>query len=164
MIRTFMEVFVGSYKNGTEGTRDYRLTAALYLIGRIAVGVTWSISKGIVNTQQKQYAWLVSSVPFVLLAVWFAFFKPYRKWSHNVVDVLIHLLLAKLCLCFYIVFGTSTTEHTLRIMVLLLLMDLAIPHVILIIYCSIKLALWSHSLYLKRGCPQSGDNEALQQF
>ena len=39
MIRTFMEVFIGSYKDGTDGDRDYRLTAALYLFGRIMLGI-----------------------------------------------------------------------------------------------------------------------------
>ena len=44
-VRTFLEVFVGSYKDGTnasEGKRDYRLFAALYLIGRILTGLRWA--------------------------------------------------------------------------------------------------------------------------
>ena len=58
-MRTFMEVFVGSYKDGTEGGRDYRLTAALYLIGRIMVGVICSISKcGAKSLLVQYYGWL----------------------------------------------------------------------------------------------------------
>ena len=62
MIRTFMEVFVGSYEDGTEGGSDYRLTAALYLIGRIIIGVVWSISICCVNSTSAQvqyYGWLM---------------------------------------------------------------------------------------------------------
>ena len=111
--RTFMEVFVGSYKDGTEGGRDYRLTAGLYLIGRILIGISWSISKlGVISLLTQYYGWLVSAVPFLLFAVAFALFKPHRKWSHNVVDILLFLLIAKICICFHIVLGTTTSEHT----------------------------------------------------
>ena len=144
MIRTFMEVFVGSYKDGTEGGRDYRLTAAVCLSGRIITAVGWSISGFKTNsTPVQNYSWLVSVVPYVLVAVVFALFKPHRKWSHNVVDALIFLLIAKMCVCYHIAFGTTTDEHTLRIMVLLLLIDFTIPQVALLIYCGIKLASWA---------------------
>ena len=151
MIRTFMEVFVGSYKDGTEGGRDYRLTAAMYLIGRIMVGVICSISKrGTKSLLVQYYGWLVSAVPFLLFAVAFAFFKPHRKWSHNVVDVLLFLLLAKICICFHIVFGTTISELTLQIIVLVLLIDIAIPQVALCVYCGFKLASWVYSQDIKQ--------------
>ena len=144
MMRTFMEVFVGSYRDGTDGSRDYRLAAALYLIGRIITAVGWSISKFNTNsTPVQNYGWLVTAAPYVVVAVALALFKPHRKWSHNVVNVLIFLLIAKMCVCYHIAFGTTTDEHTLRIMVLLLLIDFTIPQVALLIYCGIKLASWA---------------------
>ena len=144
MIRTFMEVFVGSYKDGTEGGRDYRLTAAMYLIGRIMLGVSWSITKCGYNSQLVQYyGWLVSAVPFILFAVAFAHFKPHRKWSHNVVDTLLFLLLAKICICFHTLFDATVSEHTLQLMGLLLLIDVAIPQVALFVYCGVKLVSWA---------------------
>ena len=63
-VRTFLEVFVGSYKDGTnasEGKRDYRLTAELYLIGRILTSVGWT--KRAVSTQtSQQYNWMIAAV------------------------------------------------------------------------------------------------------
>ena len=160
MIRTFMEVFVGSYKDGTEGGRDYRLTAALYLFGHIILGVDWSISKCGVNAQLVQrYGWLLSAVPFILFAMAFALFQPHRKWCHNAVDVLLLLLIAKLCICFYIVYQTTISEQTLQIVVLLILIDLAVPHVILIIYCGIKVLLWACSRGVKLGNSLSRNHE-----
>ena len=142
MIRTFMEVFVGSYKDGTDGGRDYRLTAALYLFVRIMVGVAWSISKIIANSLPTEYyGWLMGSVPFVLLAVGFAYFKPHRKWSHNLVDILLFLLITKMCLFLQIVFETTINEHGLRILVLVLLIDIVIPQVALLVYCAYRLKL-----------------------
>ena len=151
MIRTFMEVFVGSYKHGTEGGRDYRLTAAMYLIVRIILGVSWSISKRGINSQLVQnYGWLVTAVPFILFAVVFAFFKPHRKRSHNVVDTLLFLLIAKMCICFHTVFDTIISDHTLQLMGLLLLIDIAIPQVALFVYCGIKLVSWAFSQDIKQ--------------
>ena len=155
-LRTFMEVFVGSYKDGTEGNRDYRLTAGLYLIGRIMIGVSWSISKSAPNGPlTPYYGWLVSAVPFVLCAVTVALFKPHRKWSHNIVDVLLLLLIAKICMCFYIVFRTTISEPALRIIVLLVLIDIAIPQMVQLVYYGIKLVLWACSLNgnaVRRNC------------
>ena len=151
MIRTFMEVFVGSYKDGTEGGRDYRLTAAMYLIGRIMLGVSWSINKCGFNFQLVQYySWLVSAVPFILFAVVVTLFKPHRKWSHNVVDALLLLLIAKMCICFHTVFDTTVSEHTVQLIGLLLLIDIAIPQVALCVYCGFKLASWAYSQDIKQ--------------
>ena len=165
MIRTFMEVFVGSYKDGTEGGRDYRLTAALYLIGRIMVGVSWSTSMCGNYTQHVQYyGWSVTAVPYILIAVVFAFFKPHRKWSHNVVDTLLFLLIAKMCICLHTVFYATISEHTLQLMVLLLLIDIAIPQVALFVYSGIKLVSWAFSQDIKQlengvrgNCEDNGD-------
>ena len=169
MIRTFMEVFVGSYKDGTEGSRDYRLTAGLYLIGRIMVGVAWSIGICCINSVRVQYyAWLWIAVPFVLFAVAFALFKPHRKWSHNLVDTLLFLLMAKICICFHIVFETATSEYSLRIMILLILVDIAIPQIVLLVHFGIKVVFWAHSQYFKFGNPLNVNYEngedALQNF
>ena len=151
VLRTFMEVFVGSYKDGTEGTRDYRLTAALYLFGRVIVGVSWSISKcGVNNELVQYYGWLMIAVPYILFAVAFALFKPHRKCSHNVVDVFLLLLIAKICICLHIVFGSSLTDHNLRIMVLVILIDVALPQITVLIYFSIKLTSWACSQRLVR--------------
>jgi len=43
-LHTFMEVFQGQYKDGTNGTRDFRIVSALYLIFRNAVLLTYSDS------------------------------------------------------------------------------------------------------------------------
>lgn len=139
-IRTFMEVFVGTYKDGTGGEnnkRDYRFVASLYLIGRILVAATWAKSGFMA-----WYAWLIVAVPFVVAAICFAFFKPHRKRLHNVIDILLFLLTTKMCIFLHLVFETGISQHTLRVLILILLIDFYIPHIFFIIYFGYKLVSW----------------------
>ena len=68
-MRTFMEVFVGSYKDGLDARvskRDYRFTASLYLIGRVAIGFGW-IKPGPKGPPVQHYTLLISAVPCIIL-------------------------------------------------------------------------------------------------
>ena len=162
-VRTFLEVFVGSYKDGTnasEGKRDYRIFAALHLIGRILTGA--SLAKHISNLKNQQYDWLITSVPFILAAVVFAYIKPHRKWYDNLVTVLLLLLLAKSCICIHITFETITNDYTLRVLVLILLIDFAIPQFVVIIYFFFKLASWGYLQHVKQLSTRNENEEQLQ--
>ena len=164
-VRTFLEVFVGSYKDGTnasEGKRDYRLTAAFYLIGRILLGA--SLAKhSIGSLRNQQYDWLISSVPFIATAVVFAYIKPHHKWCHNLVTALLSLLLAKVSICFHIIFETITNDYTLRVLVLIVLIDFALPQLVVIVYFCFKLASWGYLQHLKQICTRNEDEEQLQE-
>ena len=146
-IRTFLEVFVGSYKDGTDATeskRDYRFFAAGYLIGRILTDIDWA-RRGANSPQTQHYAWLITAVPFIVAAMVFAVFQPHRKWSHNVVDALLFLLLTKMSICIHIMLETEISDYTLRVVFLILLIDFTIPQFVLITYSCIKLGTWALS-------------------
>ena len=146
-MRTFMEVFVGSYKDGLDAhvsKRDYRFVASVYLFGRVALGVAW-VKLGANGPLIQHYSWLIGAVPFIIAAVSFGFIKPHRKLWHNCVDVLLFLLITKICICFHVVFETGLSEHTLRVVMLILLIDLALPHIILIVFFSYNLVCWTCS-------------------
>jgi hypothetical protein len=100
-----MEVFMGSYKDGTEegNKRDYRFIAGLYLAARITIGASW-LKDGPNTPLVQSYAWLVTTLPYVISAVCFAFFKPHRKMLHNFLDVLFFLLMVKICIIFHVIF------------------------------------------------------------
>ena len=140
-MRMFMEVFTSSYKDGTmEDERDCRIFAAIYLIGQIfsATGLQWVRFSSLV-----QYFWLFNSIPNTLCAVIIAFIKPHRKWRHNVVDILILLLLTKLAILLHAVFETSISEQQLKVLIIVMLIDLAIPQVVLLCYFCCKLLAWA---------------------
>ena len=138
-VRTFMEVFAGSYKDGTEaGQRDYRFVAGIDLISRIAIGFCW-IKHGPNTTLVQSYAWLITAMPFIIAAVCFSFFKPHRRLWDNAFDVLHLLLMAKLCLLFHFMFERPVSESALKILVFVVFVDMALPQAIMIIYFLYKL-------------------------
>ena len=61
-LHTFMETFQGQYKDGTNGTRDFRIVSALYLIFRITVLLTYSDSH---HSFDHVYAWVAGVVFFI---------------------------------------------------------------------------------------------------
>ena len=138
-LRTFMEVFAGSYKDGTEdGQRDYRFVAGIDLISRITIGFCW-IKHGPNTTLVQSYAWLITAMPFIIAAVCFSFFKPHRRLWNNAFDDLHLLLMAKLCLLFHFMFERPVNESALKILVFVVFVDMALPQAIMIIYFLYKL-------------------------
>ncbi len=89
-VHTFADAFNGCYKNGVNGTRDYRSFAGLYLLVRIPV------------TMMGSYVVLHYQSLRALMSVWFLFLfavaAPYKNRLFNVLDSLgITLLTCRLC-------------------------------------------------------------------
>ena len=66
-LHAFADTFNGYYKNGTEGTRDYRYFAGLYLILRIVLLLTLLAVSG-------HYYWMLLIIYVVLLCLFFLLF------------------------------------------------------------------------------------------
>ena len=79
VLHTFMDVFQGGYKDGTNGTRDCRYFAAVYLMVRIATFVLFAL------TLSYSYFYLASSL-FIVLAMSVAIVQPYKSNTYNIVD------------------------------------------------------------------------------
>ena len=84
-LHTFADVFHGCYKNGTNGTRDYRYFAGLYLILRIVL---------ILTVISGRYVLIVGSLVPIVISLMFALLRPYRKNRFNILDCLTFALLA----------------------------------------------------------------------
>ena len=108
-LHIFMDAFQGCYKNGTDGTRDYRYFAGLYLFVRF---LTLCDPLGYILTDSKN--------PVLFLVVFsfsFALCCPYKNNCFNVVDCLFHAILA---LFTFLLFSLSASVP-LRAFLLLLL-------------------------------------------
>ena len=77
-LHTFMDTFQGCYKDGTNGTKDCRYFAAIYLIARVAVHLSLVIAS--TNNNSCLIALLVIIV--LLLSA----FHPYKKQLFNQMD------------------------------------------------------------------------------
>ena len=129
-LRTFVEIFHGCFKDGTNGTRDCRYFAGLYFILRIIVFLV------------KMTGWVgifLSVFFYLFIAVLFAFVQPYKKHLNNVVDPVIFTILAAINILL-ISHGFYIFIYGEPYLVLLLLVDILfiLPSLYLILY----LACW----------------------
>jgi len=72
---TFMEAFQGQYKDGTNGTRDFRIVSSLYLIIRISVLLFYL---GDHDRGNHAYGWLAAALILVCTSLFFASLRPYK--------------------------------------------------------------------------------------
>ena len=81
-LRTFVESFQGSYKDGTSNRYDFRYTAGWYFLLRIIVAVGELDNEFSSHFGQQ----IIISILF-LTAVGFAFLQPYKSYLLNIVDM-----------------------------------------------------------------------------
>ena len=93
-LHTFADVFHGCYKNGTNGTRDYRYFAGLYFILRIGLMLIF---------MNGQYVLIIGILVPGVASLMFALLRPYSKNRFNILDCLASALVALAQLIQYIV-------------------------------------------------------------
>ena len=79
-LHTFMDTFQGGFKDGTNGTRDCRYFAAVYLIVRMALYISLGISFVTFNIT------MINGV-LLLFGVLLVIFQPYKKSLYNKIDI-----------------------------------------------------------------------------
>ena len=88
-LRTFVDNFQGCYKDGTQGTRDYRYFAGLYFILRLAVFLA--------HTFLMPYyllSWMVTGIIIIAASLCLTIFRPYKENKFNVLDCILLTLYA----------------------------------------------------------------------
>ena len=86
ILHIIMDTFQGWYKDGTEGTHDYRPLSALYMLMRIRlVGVFLTLNSG----YHSSLKWFITGAFHILLGSFFLITKPYKKQYMNIADGLI---------------------------------------------------------------------------
>ena len=124
----FVESFQGQYKDGTNGTHDFRMVSATFLILRILI-LAFFIDRH--HYEQN------SSVQCVILAVascFYAVVKPYKLNFMNNVDIVILFLLAV-----FLVATSHSVSHHFPYVLLISVLLLGIPHMVLILYVCYRL-------------------------
>ena len=88
VLHTFMDVFQGSYKDGSNGTRDCRWFISLYLMLRIAILMSYTINTEFTSC----LVILILLVPVFLTSV----FHPHKSPIHNITDTFLLLILTSI--------------------------------------------------------------------
>ena len=76
-LHAFADTFNGYYKNGTEGTRDYRYFAGFYIIFRL-LSVSWMMVFIV--------SWMILIVSCAIISLLFALLRPYKDNWINIWD------------------------------------------------------------------------------
>ena len=129
-LHMFVESFQGQYKDGTNGTRDFRMVSASFLILRILILFLF------LNHHRSTFHTAEMQVFLFLCASCFhAITRPYKLNFMNNIDIVILFLLGMLIL------ETSTSgTPSLTYFILGATLLLLVPHMILIFYICHKLA------------------------
>ena len=129
-LHMFVESFQGQYKDGTNGTRDFRMVSASFLILRILrLTLVLNLQRSASDTSK------VHCFLFVCATGFYAITRPYKLNFMNNVDIVILFLLETLT------FATSTlNSRYLTYLILGTTLLLLAPHMVLIFYIFHKLA------------------------
>ena len=86
-LRTFMDVFQGNYKDGTNGTRDYRFFAGVFFMARFVLAAIFILLSSL-------YSILIYGTILTMLGFSVAILHPQRTKLHYTLDCIILLLLS----------------------------------------------------------------------
>ena len=148
-LHAFADVFQGCYKNGTNGTRDCRYFAGLYLVLRIVLLLT--MYGGSVFSMYKQ---MVSIVCLVIAALVFLLFRPYKDnfWL-NVWDSIAFALFA------FVLFCNMYARYIAPVPFQILGVLSTVPLIYFIVYVTYKLLTWTKALHM---CKKRIDHPTLE--
>lgn len=94
-IRFFVESFQGWFKDGTEGTRDFRLISCINPLLRIIFGLTVALVYVFVDPVSGYYygRWFLIGLTFIVTSLLFSIAKPYKLEYMNSLETLLYSLL-----------------------------------------------------------------------
>jgi len=84
-LHTFMDAFQGAYRNGTDGTLDCRYFAAVYLVLRMAIFVTYSLKLNV-------YYYSIVEALLIGVVILIAILRPYKQPVYNAIDITLILV------------------------------------------------------------------------
>ena len=136
-LKIFADTFHGSYKDGTNGTRDFRQTAGIIFLGFIVLGTTYEIyDLALDNTS---FAWqLIFPSLATAMCIACAVFEPYKHKAANISGTILPIIFIITGGLYFIVdnYKFSTGIVLLRIAVATL------PHCVFYGYGIYRLSKW----------------------
>ena len=136
-LHMFVESFQGQYKDGTNGTRDFRMVSASFLLLRILILSTYTLEH-----YDRVPIMLLQCGLLMAVSCFHAVARPYKTSYSNIVDIVILAMLeCFLSLTFVlVVYHSEKGGATIEIFAIGLSLLLGVPHMALVIYIINKLA------------------------
>ena len=111
VLRTFMDVFQGNYKDGTNGTRDYRFFSGIFFCTRFIIVGSYLLLNSI-------FFLMFSATIITFLGFGIAIVHPQRRFIHCLLDCLILMTLSLIIFSkigYTLTHGNFTPDHLQRI-------------------------------------------------
>ena len=132
VLRTFMEVFQGSYKDGTNGTKDYRSFSGFLLFLPFALTLTFSLT-------MSSFYYPIASIWILLYLILYIVCQPFKRRSHNCIMIVMATALLGIYWCVVMSIAsvsqqihTEVTNRFLHVSFLLILLPISIPFLYLL--------------------------------
>ena len=135
-IRTFIDLFHGCYKDGTNDTYDFRFTASLYLLVRVAVLLSLILCD--FSTLASCETMSVFLWVFLLL-LFIALVRPYKKKCMNVLDSLLFAGLAVVCVLLTGVSPSVKNQHVNLLILIVIFIVIGMPQAVIFTYVVYKI-------------------------
>ena len=129
-LHMFMESFQGEYKDGINGTRDFRMVSASFFILRMLTLVSFY------KTSSLWFSTEVQGVLLVCATCFYAVVRPYKHNFRNITDILTLALLEAMSFQLSAAAYHSPTVQTAPYNAMVSVLVLGVPHMILLLYMS----------------------------
>ena len=135
VLHAFADVFQGCYKNGTNGTRDCRYFAGLYIVLRIVL--LPELFDGAIPVG-KTYHGMLAVICLVTASILFLLFHPYKDslWLINIWDSIAFSLFA------FVVFSINYSKYVASVPIQIVELIGVVPLVYLVMYVIYRLVAW----------------------
>ena len=97
ILHMIMDTFQGWYKDGTEGTYDYRSLSALYMLLRMALVGEFLTLIVLSPRGSGSLKWFITGSFHILLGTFFLITKPYKKQWMNIIEGLMLIVIGLYC-------------------------------------------------------------------
>jgi hypothetical protein len=140
-LRIFMDVFQGSYKNGTNGTRDYRFFSGVFFFTRFILIANFVV----LNCA---FILMVSGVIITALGFSVAILRPQRTYSHYILDCFICMIFT---FALFSLIGSSLPhENTIPKKIAHFFLDITL--ILPLVYVTGLMGYW---IFIKKRIPQN---------
>ena len=123
ILRTFIDSFQGYYKDGTDGTKDYRFFSGFLLLFPLLTYVSFSLTASI-------FFYCIASIWIVIYLTLVLLFQPFKKTLHYYITIT--MLTALLALCWSAPINNANTNENYTLSIILAVTSMSVPFIYLL--------------------------------